>query len=386
MLGLGLDQLVDVLASLESRAIQVFPRQCSRLRHRRSTCTQCADACPVHAITWGESLQVDADKCTGCGICATVCPTGALEARAPTNAELLAHIQEQMKTTPVIVFACPRYLEASNGDRNRFIPVNCLGRLDESILVGAVVLGAEALWLMDGACQVCPYAKHGPGGNKVAVQAVQRANALLKAMGVEPRIFMGAQLPDGLSAAASPCATGATLSRRAFFSLLARRTTGVAATAATATLDSILDSQDAQPEENQASRKGELPVRLPAKRRLLLTALRQIGKPVIAGSEVDPEPWAQFSFREECTGCQMCAFFCPTGALRKIQEEGKAGVAFRISHCTNCGLCQDICYKEAVVLSSSVDLSKVLGDAVDALWIWPEDKLKRLLGATSQKN
>jgi ferredoxin len=283
MLGLGFDQLVDVLNRLGSQAIRVNAQQCSKLRHRRSSCSLCADCCPTQAITWGEALQVDPDKCTGCGICAAVCPTGALEARAPTNLQLLAQVQEGLREGTAIAFACTRYLESRDGGSACFIPVHCLGRLDESVLVGAVCLGAEALWLMDAACQ------------------------------------------------------------------------------------------DSQSEEAKGPKKGELPVRLPLKRQVLLAALKGIGKPAVASFEADGGPfgpaqgrlWAQFGFEEACTGCQMCAFSCPTGALSKIEEGGKAGVAFRISFCTNCRLCQDICYKQVVLLAPGVDLSQILSDAVD---------------------
>jgi formate hydrogenlyase subunit 6/NADH:ubiquinone oxidoreductase subunit I len=122
--------------------------------------------------------------------------------------------------------------------------------------------------------------------------------------------------------------------------------------------------------------------------------LRQMGKPAVADFEADGGPfgpaqgrlWAQFELKEGCTGCQMCAFFCPTGALSKIEEDGKAGVTFRISHCTNCRLCQDICYKEVVALSSDFDLSKVLDDAVDTLLMrGANDAPWHALGVESRK-
>jgi formate hydrogenlyase subunit 6/NADH:ubiquinone oxidoreductase subunit I len=393
MLRPGLEQLVDTLARIESRAVHVYPQQCSKLRHRRSSCTLCADFCPVQAITWGESLQVDPDRCIGCGLCAAVCPTGALEAQAPTNLELLAQVQALLKPGTAIAFACQRHLETRNGDGERLIAVNCLGRLDESILAGTVCLGAEAVWLIDAACQDCPYAV----GQAVAAQGVQRANKLLQVFGVTPHVFIGPHLPDGLSTVDRPRGTGETLSRRAFFSMLAHRTSGAAAMAATATLGSIYDrGPEVQSEEAKGTKKGDLPVRLPLKRQILLSALKGIRKPAVAEFEADGGPWTQFGFEEACTGCQMCAFFCPTGALSKIEEGGKAGVAFRISFCTNCRLCQDICYKEAVQLAPGTDLSQVLGDTTEVLLMQeveaapglasPEKKLKRLIEAIYPKN
>ena len=362
LFGLRLDQLVDVLTHLESRDIGVHPQQCSRIRHKRSSCTLCADHCPAQAITWEEMLQVDPDQCTGCGICAAVCPTGALETQAPTNLELLVLIQELVKQGSTIAFACSRYLEARSVARDGTIHVKCLGQLDESILLAAISLGARTVWLIDGACQACPYA----AGRTIAAQAVHRTTALLQAWNLAQHIFFGPDLPDGPSTAMRPSPRGDVLSRRTFFSLLARKTTGAAATVAAVAVDSILGSQD---RENQRPQKGELPVHLPAKRRLLLAAVKRLEKPLVADFEADGGLWARFGFNQSCTGCQMCAFFCPTGALSKIERDGKAGVLFRTAYCTHCRLCQDICYKEAVILSPGVDLSQVLDEAVDVLWM-----------------
>ena len=43
------------------------------------SCGTCADACPVSAISQGDSQYViDAGTCIECGTCAGVCPTGAI--------------------------------------------------------------------------------------------------------------------------------------------------------------------------------------------------------------------------------------------------------------------------------------------------------------------
>ncbi len=42
------------------------------------SCGTCADACPVSAISQGDSQYViDAGTCIDCGTCAGVCPVGA---------------------------------------------------------------------------------------------------------------------------------------------------------------------------------------------------------------------------------------------------------------------------------------------------------------------
>ena len=348
---LGLDQLVSVLAGLESPAIRVHPQQCTRLRHRRSRCNLCAATCPSQAIVWrAASLEVEPGKCTGCGLCAAVCPTGALEAQNPTNGELVARVQELAKERDWVAFACPRYLEGRPAESGRYLRVNCLGRLDESVLVGAVAVGMRSVWLMDGACRECAQ----PQGRAAALQAVQRANALLAAYGHGGVVRMAAELPPELrSAAVTPAGS---LSRRELLSLMTHQTARKAAVA----VGTLLDRQAAQAED-AAPKKGELPKRLPAKRRLLLAALKRLGTP--SGAAADTGLWARVLLKDNCNGCTMCAFFCPTGALTKTP----AGLSFRLAECTNCRLCEEICHWQALRLVAEADLGKVTAGAAEAL-------------------
>ena len=383
MLGVGLDRIVDILSHLQSPAIRVHPHQCTRVRHRRSTCTRCADACPTHAITWQGSLKVESDKCIDCGICATVCPTGALEAQAPTNVELLDQVKRRVAENPSITFACSRHLETTGAQSAQIVQVKCLGRLDESILLGAVAEGAQSVNLLDGACADCPHAV----GRTIAAQTAQTTNALLAAWGVTRRIGFDAQQVKQAEIESAPTATADGISRRAFFEFLRRET--VKATAAT--VNGVLTGQAIPTDAKTTLPRGELPTRVPIKHQLLLTALQKIGKPVIA--EWNGGIWAQFGFTAKCNGCQMCAFFCPTGALTKIEQEGKLGVAFKLALCTDCRLCREICYLDSVTLSPTIDLNKVMNDAVDtflmvdveaALWkLSPEERLKKTLFSTS---
>ena len=385
MFPVGLDRIVDILSHLQSPAIRVNPRQCSRVRHRRSTCTRCADACPTHAITWQGSLKVESDKCIDCGICATVCPTGALAAQAPTNAELLEPIKRRVAENRSVVFACSRYLETTRASATQIVQVKCLGRLDESILFSAVADGAPSVTLLDGVCADCPHVI----GRRIAAQTAQTTNALLAAFGVTRQVVFDARrlLAAETQPSSAPPADG--MSRRAFFEFLRRETVKVTAV----TVNSVLTGQATPADSDATLPRGELPTRMPAKHQLLLSALRKIGKPV--ASEWSDGIWVQFGFTEKCNGCQMCAFFCPTGALTKITQEGKAGVAFEISLCTNCRLCQEICYPDAVTLSLTIDLNQVVSDTVDT-WLmrdvaatpWglsPEERLKQLLKSSLEK-
>ena len=378
MFPLGLNQFVTLLNRLENRALEVHPHQCSRVRHRLSRCTRCADACPTQAIVFTDSMQVESSRCIDCGVCATVCPTGALESKSPTNAELLDKIRQRIETNPSIVFACSKYSESTHIPSTAIIQVKCLGRLDESILFGAIALGAQSVSLLDGVCADCPQIV----GRKIVGETTQKANALLAAFGVSQQIIF---YERRFSQAEMLASSSEVVSRRGFFDYMLRETIK----AGTITASAVLTKDDPT-STNVPLPKGQLPQRVPAKTDLILTAMRKIGKPVT--NQWSKGIWAQFGFTDKCNGCQICAFFCPTGALAKIEQAGKTGVTFKISTCTDCKLCQQICYQSGVTLAAITDLNKVVADTVDtflmadkttAPWnVAAEDRVKIMLKTT----
>jgi formate hydrogenlyase subunit 6/NADH:ubiquinone oxidoreductase subunit I/coenzyme F420-reducing hydrogenase delta subunit len=323
-----------------------------------------------------------ADQCTDCSICATVSPAGAIEALAPTNAELSAEIDSRLKSRPFITFACAKLLEHTQ-DRASFIEVKCLGRIDESILISAVAAGAETVQLLSGACANCSCTSE---SMRVA-QTVQTANALLGVFGMSSHIIITDELPVSTPSKTDQAAPSRAVSRRAFFDLLVRET--VKATAVT--VSTLLAEQDTPTATSVPV--GKLPTCVPSKYQILLAALRKLPPPV--NNEWKGGLWAQFSVTKKCNGCQICAFFCPTGALSKIGQDGKNGMTFKASLCTNCGLCKEICYLNAVTLSSTIDLAQVVNDATVTLLMreadsafWnssSEEKLKQVLQSTFTK-
>ena len=50
---------------------------------------------------------------------------------------------------------------------------------------------------------------------------------------------------------------------------------------------------------------------------------------------------------ERCTGCQLCVYICPAGALAQI--DGKACLAYP-QLCTYCIACEDQCPEDAISL------------------------------------
>ena len=46
----GPGEIAELLARLSGRALNVYPHQCVRARHKKARCSLCADACPTGAI------------------------------------------------------------------------------------------------------------------------------------------------------------------------------------------------------------------------------------------------------------------------------------------------------------------------------------------------
>ena len=348
MQGIGLVDVIEGLSRLESQKLSVYPQQCVRSRHRKAQCTLCADACPEKVFKWDDSIKIDAHKCTGCGVCTSVCPTGALEAHNPSNEEILEQIKELPITSSTLTFVCPS-VESEGG--NAAIQVSCLGRVDESLILGAVALGIQNIVLNERECANCPK----KSGHTIAQRAVSESIKILQTCGNSARVEF-VTTSDFLNQPSQK--KKPTLSTNKVHN----------------------STQELNP--TQTTQKGELPVRLPAKKQILKSSLQNIVD-LNNLSELNSELWATIKINENCTGCQMCAFFCPTGALKKTMEEGKPAIVFNQTDCTNCHLCLDICYTNSIELSTQVDLCNVVNHKSEILWSniqtsSPQEKMKRL--------
>ena len=85
---------------------------CAHARSGRNGCRRCIDSCPAEAIiSIGEQVEVNPNLCQGGGICATVCPTGAMRYAYPTARDtaerirlMLLSYREAGGSDPVVLF------------------------------------------------------------------------------------------------------------------------------------------------------------------------------------------------------------------------------------------------------------------------------------------
>lgn len=335
--GFEMDEVMTVdvamgrLERLEGYGLAVHPERCVRVRNRHASCVRCAEACTSGALSLRDgALTVNEALCVGCGTCATVCPTCAIEARHPVDGELLAAAHRALRAGREAVFACHRAFEqaptacAAAGA----IELACLSRMEESLAMRLFADGAQCIRLLHGACEGCPR-ENGFASVKLVRDTV---DSLLETWGLNCEYDVqqvGSEVKVAAVDAAAPqhVATGGIRAASAF----------------------------RKPAHVQAD--GTLPHFVPLRRHALLDALADLGSPV--RPDLDTRLWGHVSIdMSACRSCKMCAVFCPTGALQKyVGEDGHGGVEHYPAECVHCGLCQDICPVQAITSSTAVPTS-----------------------------
>ena len=371
-----IDGVLALLSGIESDAVAVHEERCISVRNRNADCLRCVEACTSGALSLrGNELVVEPERCIGCGTCATACPTCAIELRNPTDEELTAQLKRSIVATkghPVVV--CETALAAAgvaSADAVDACVVPCLGRIDESALVGLAAYRAFDATLACGSCETCP---HAPGGALAREVAVSAKN-LLAAFGSSLPIEVTERVPErvlALCSGASARGRGRScevrdadggMGRREFF----KSAKDASTRAAEAAVAEGLGAADSAPEPVHAAYRkvgpdGTLSHFVPTRRVRLYNYLRHVGDGRPVADEVETRVIGAVSIdAEACNSCRMCAVFCPTGAIKKIDEDGVFGVVHRPSACMQCRLCERICPEQAITVSGLVPIRQFMG-------------------------
>jgi heterodisulfide reductase subunit A len=160
-------------------------------------CGLCARVCPYGAIVWhkGEPAVVVEAACAGCGSCGATCLFGAITMRHFTDDQLLAQVRAVLAERPeekVFAFAC-NWCSYAGGDMagisrisypasNRVVRTMCSARVSEEMVLEAFRCGAPVV-LVSG----CHYADcHYINANRQTVVRVQKLWDALEKAGVRP--------------------------------------------------------------------------------------------------------------------------------------------------------------------------------------------------------
>ena len=395
--------------AVDGEAIRVHRERCAKVRNRNVECLKCAAACTSGCIALVDGeLVLDAAQCVGCGTCATVCPTCALEALNPSDAELKTACLSAVRDGEAVI-ACSQ-ARAALGDRlapGACASVVCAGRVDESLLAALAAEGVSRAMVLCGRCDRCAQ-RH---GLEVAELVAETARVLLGAWGSSMDIVVTDEVPEGVLAGG----VSAEVARAACDDFFAeeRACEPVRAAESSAELADAADSGEpsavspdaaraaapgafapsapvslSSPEAEAADatagpgmrfywnsghsrkvaahslhvmRDGTLPHFVPDRRERLLDALAALGEPAATSVECRLAG-AVVIDATRCDSCRMCATFCPTGAIRKFDDADDAiGVEHAPSDCVKCRSCQDVCRNDAITVIDTVPTRWLLG-------------------------
>ena len=176
--------------TIEAITSQIEAESCTK-------CGVCARVCPYGAIQWkkGEVATVVEAACAGCGACGAACQFGSITMRHFTDDQLVAQVRAILHDKPedkVMVFAC-NWCSYAGGDMagisriqypasNRVMRTMCSARVSEEMVLEAFRCGAPVV-LVSG----CHYADcHYIDANRQTVKRVQKLWNKLEKAGVRP--------------------------------------------------------------------------------------------------------------------------------------------------------------------------------------------------------
>ncbi|GEM_PF-5886662 len=316
---LSLKLLAGIVADFP---LEIETDRCLR-KYKGNDCTLCADLCPHEAIDLKEGVEIDESLCTGCGICAAVCPTGVFERDFP-----MKQLGEaaKAKVGGTMELACP-LVESSAFE------VPCIGWLDSGLLIRLLSLGPKEISLNGEKCEQCPQ----KAGYQLALGVKEQANRTLELLELPGRVSVNTDKKSIKS-------TG--MSRRDFFGFL--KDGGMYKAARLV--------EQLEKDWLRAAKKNKHAKALPLNRQALLAALQKENRKLQdKWQEAEMLGLGEVTIDEKCTYCEQCAFVCPTGALRLSGDDTKAHIELTPAYCTLCGVCQVMCPLDAISLVQGIN-------------------------------
>ncbi|MBP2648460.1 MAG: 4Fe-4S ferredoxin [Gemmatimonadetes bacterium] len=286
------------------RYFRYDPALCVRGRSGMIACNRCVQACPAGAITGlAERVEVDPYLCQGAGVCATVCPGGALQYAYPALDDAIHRLRRLLEAYRAAGGAAPEVLihEAEAAPSLDGLPANVLPYAVEEVGSVGIELWLSALALGARAVRIAPSPRSTHGLNFALEVQFGDAGALLDGLGFPSGAIGWRDAPDQALMPPTRPATFAGMGSKREVLFLA--------------LDHLI---------------AESPAAMPAE--IELPATVPLGEVV-----VDPR---------RCTLCVACATVCPRGAISA--EEGAPALVFFEARCVQCGLCERACPERAI--------------------------------------
>ncbi len=304
-----IEELAQMVGSFEKpRYVEYDASICAHGRSGKMACSRCIDACPAEAITsLAESIEVNSNLCQGGGICATVCPSGAISYNYPAASDTLLRIKallrvytEQGGQDPCIVFVSDADGQPPALQQGNLLPVVVeeLASVGMEVWLSTLAYGARSVLLLDAGATP-------PAVLHAMEEQIRAAGEILTAMGYDSdavRVITSSELAGDIAVLMPEITTAG------FSAVGGKRQTAYLA------IDHLFDQ-----------------------------AIRP--KPMANLSTGAPFGTAYVE-EQSCTLCFSCVGACPGKALQA--GEGEPKLRFIEANCLQCGMCTRTCPENAI--------------------------------------
>jgi ferredoxin len=284
---------------------------CAHGRVGQIGCNRCVEACPTDAITaLVETVEVDPYRCQGGGICATVCPTGAIrytypdiETQINRLRTLLRVYAENGGTQAVVVFIAEGEAESIElADNMLLVSVEELASSGAELWLSALAFGASQVVLAGSSVpdSVTPWLN----------EQIVLCEHVITAAGLQARSIVRVEAIEDLNPASTPP------------HVVAKATYGG----------------------------------LNNKRNMLFAAIEALCG--TTGDIIDLPTGSPFGRihvnNETCTLCMACTSVCPANAV--VAGGDTPALKFHEHNCVQCGICERACPEHAISLQARLNL------------------------------
>lgn len=306
-----LNNLVNT-ATEEEDIPEILGERCVHNYMEQASCRACVDACPKEAwVLDDEQLGIDPEACDNCGLCAPVCPEGAIQ---HDHAPMIGQWKERV----IAMSTC------ENSDVSGFskATIPCVHALGLHNLLTMHKQGCAMFITATGDCDQC---ERGANPRLTETSNVlngllgSRALPLFKSENFAPRQW------ESLAKRLSPFQPDTAMSRRNFF-----RKAMVGVTEQGLMIAGLRESKEEQ----------YIPV----------------GKLLPEGVDDDCSvsfPYVPTIDSTRCNGCDACIRLCPHEAIQLMldEDDGRQYFQLNVELCTNCRICIDVCEEGAVSIA-----------------------------------
>lgn len=172
-LELALGEIRDGVGEFEKPKFFLYnDKACAHSRSRLQGCDRCIDVCSTEAIRAdGNLVRVEPYLCMGCGACATVCPSGAMQYNFPSMAYWGGKVKAMLDAYRAAGGAAPWLLlhdptEGAAQLRDAVLPAHVLplevfhvASVGVDWLLGALALGAHRVGILTTGAEAPQYAR-----------------------------------------------------------------------------------------------------------------------------------------------------------------------------------------------------------------------------------